>query len=396
MDRLPTQRRESLGGCDVHLVHGSPLALNDFWWESLPEDEHRARVAASGAQVICCTHSGLPWQRRVDGTLVVNVGVLGKPANDGRREVWYALLDLEDGHAQAQLIRLAYDWAAQAASMRAAQLPEPFVETIETGWWTTCLESLPPAERSRGRYHLYRSLTPTGFAPAAGGWGDDRPPTTADDDGGRSSRCSDRRTSRPGYGSTRTFTATWPATTAPSPHHRRPTPERWRCRRFVRLVDEAQAEGFTELYLTGGEPLMHPDLSAMLHYAADRLPTVLLTNAMLLRGRRLDDFARLASHPNLTVQTSLDGARAATHDAHRGRGSFAATMSGIETPAGPRGRAQGGPDRNAGEQHRDPRRTPTCSPVSGCRMTHSRSGRCCAADCPATGSTSAPRPRFPS
>ncbi|MGH9278460.1 MAG: metallophosphoesterase family protein, partial [Acidimicrobiales bacterium] len=151
----------------VHLVHGSPLGLNDFFWESLPDEEVRLRVAASGAGVILCTHSGLPWQRRVDGTLVVNVGVIGRPANDGRREVWYAVLDLVAGRAEAKLVPLAYDWAAQAASMRSAGLPEAFTETIETGWWTTCLQVLPPAERARGRFHLYRA----DLAPGAGGDG---------------------------------------------------------------------------------------------------------------------------------------------------------------------------------------------------------------------------------
>jgi len=31
-----------------------------------------------------------------------------------------------------------------------AEIAEPFVRTIETGWWTTCLEILPAKERSRG------------------------------------------------------------------------------------------------------------------------------------------------------------------------------------------------------------------------------------------------------
>ncbi len=170
MGRLPTELRQDIGGCDVHLVHGSPLALNDFWWESLPDDEHFLRAAASGAQVVCCTHSGLPWQRRVGETLVVNVGVLGKPANDGRREVWYAVVDITGGKVTAELVPLAYDWMAQAASMRASGLPEAFVETIETGWWTTCIEVLPPSERARGRFHLYRSSLPRRFAPVGGSW----------------------------------------------------------------------------------------------------------------------------------------------------------------------------------------------------------------------------------
>jgi hypothetical protein len=36
--------------------------------------------------------------------------------------------------------------------MRAAGLPEPFVETIETGWWTTCLEVLPSMERAASKF----------------------------------------------------------------------------------------------------------------------------------------------------------------------------------------------------------------------------------------------------
>ena len=178
MRTLPTERRERVEGVELHLVHGSPIGLNDFFWESRPEDEMRRRVHASGADVVLCTHSGLPWQRAVDGTLVVNVGVIGRPANDGRREVWYAVLDVDGGHVEAELVPLAYDWAAQAASMRTPGLPDAFTETIETGWWTSCLQILPPAERSRGRFHLYRSE----LAPGADDDGLDPP---ADDDPNR-------------------------------------------------------------------------------------------------------------------------------------------------------------------------------------------------------------------
>jgi predicted phosphodiesterase/pyruvate-formate lyase-activating enzyme len=327
MGRLPSERRLTLGGVSVHLVHGSPLALNDFWWESMTEDEHRARVTASGAEVICCTHSGLPWQRRVDGRLVVNVGVLGKPANDGTRNVWYAVLDLDAGQTRAELVPLDYDWSAQAASMRGAGLPEAFVETIETGWWTTCLEVLPPAERARGRYHLYRSTLPTGFTPADGGWG----PAAGTTSGGE-------LPVMPLFGSDYFPPSLWIYTNfhcnlacdycavASSP---RADPRNLPLPRFRDLVDEAVAEGFTVLYLTGGEPLLHPELPAMLDYALARLPTVLLTNAMLLRGARLDRLRHLAGHPHLVIQTSLDGAHPATHDRHRGRGSWARAIDGL-------------------------------------------------------------------
>jgi len=340
MGRLPTQHRERLGGCDVHMVHGSPLVLNDFWWESLPESEHRLRAAASGAGVICCTHSGLPWQRRIGQTLVVNVGVLGKPANDGRREVWYAILDLDHGDARAELVPLSYDWQAQAASMRRAGLPEAFIETIETGWWTTCVEVLPPAERAAGRFQLYRSALPESFRPAAGGWGAAEGSDVAGPgDGGA------RRPVIPLFGSAYFPPRLWVYTNfhcnlacdycavASSPKAAARTMP---ASQFRALVDEAVSEGFTELYVTGGEPFLHPDIIGLLGYASQRLPTVVLTNGMLLRGQRLAGLTELAPQAragSLTIQTSLDGARPATHDAHRGRGSWARTMDGIRQAA---------------------------------------------------------------
>jgi hypothetical protein len=326
MRTLATEHRETVDGVDLHLVHGSPLRLNDFWWESLPEGEHRERVRASGADVICCTHSGLSWQARFDRTLVVNVGVIGRPANDGRREVWYALLDLEDGQARAELVPLAYDWRAQAASMRRAGLPEAFVDTIETGWWTTCLEIVPPRERSRGRYQLYRSALPE-FGAEEVSWGD-APPPPADD-----------LPVIPLFGSAvfppRLWLYTnfhcnlscWYCSVASHPKARRRSIG---LERFRDLVDEAIAEGFTELYVTGGEPFLEPEIVEMLRYASARLLTVCLTNGMLYQGHRLEQLRRLVGQDNLVLQTSIDGARAETHDRNRGAGTWANAMRGVE------------------------------------------------------------------
>ncbi len=75
--------------------------------------------------------------------------------------------------------------------------------------------------------------------------------------------------------------------------------------KFRELVGQAVAEEFTELYLTGGEPLLHPDITAMLTCALQALPTVLLTNAMLLRGARLERLRGLGGHPNLVIHTFL-------------------------------------------------------------------------------------------
>jgi hypothetical protein len=106
-----------------------------------------------GCDVLCCTHSGLPWKREVaEGKLFVNVGVLGRPANDGTQNVWYAELEERDGKVNAEFIPVHYDWKKLAEEMKEENLPDEFIETITTGWWTTCLEILPGKERAKGNF----------------------------------------------------------------------------------------------------------------------------------------------------------------------------------------------------------------------------------------------------
>jgi predicted phosphodiesterase len=350
MRELPGELRVQIEGVDIHMVHGSPHAVNEFLWESTPDSVLGERVASSGADVLLCTHTGIPWQRSVDGCLVVNVGAVGRPANDGRRDAWYAVLDLEHGSARAELVPLAYDWRAQAASMRAAGLPEEFVETIETGWWTTCLEVVPPRERSRGRFHVYADALPTDFADGAaarepgGSNGSARSNGGAPLNGAAASNGAaavpDRERPVVSLFDSPVFPARlWAYTNfdcncacdycavASSPRARKRS---LGLERFRALVDEAVVEGFRELYVTGGEPFIERDIVAMLEYASERLPTVCLTNAMLFRGRRGSELPRLAGRGgDLVLQSSLDGARPETHDRHRGAGSWRAAVAGI-------------------------------------------------------------------
>ncbi len=151
---LPGALRFRLGDLGVLACHGSPRRTNEFLWESTTPTHFLAKLAGDhDADVILGTHTGLPWERRGgDCGAYVNVGALGRPANDGRTEVWYALLEGSGTELSVELVPVAYDHAALAREMREEDLPEEFVETILTGWWTTCLEILPGKERARGRF----------------------------------------------------------------------------------------------------------------------------------------------------------------------------------------------------------------------------------------------------
>ncbi len=155
MGTLPKRRRVSLGDeRELLLVHGSPRRVNEFLFRSTsPVAFLELLVAQNRCDGILCTHTGLHWHRRLpSGADLVNVGALGRPANDGRTEVWYALLDASGTELRVDLRPLAYDHQALAAEMRSEDLPAEFVETVLTGWWTTCLEILPPKERAASRF----------------------------------------------------------------------------------------------------------------------------------------------------------------------------------------------------------------------------------------------------
>jgi len=333
MRGLAKERRFTTEGCDILCVHGSPLGISDFLWESLDDDELLARldaIAPTRPDVLLCTHTGLPWSRRVGGTLLVNVGAIRRPANDGRTDVWFAVVDCENGAASARLEPLAYDWRAQAASMRAVGLPEPFVETIETGWWTTCLEIVAPVERAHGRYHVYREQLPTGFALDGAGWTDATAPTDA---GLPVISLFDSALFPARLWVYTNFHCNLACAYCVVQSSRKARARQLDPGRFRALVDEAIAAGFTEIYLTGGEPFVPPDLVAMVEYAAARLDTVVLTNAMLFTGRRRRELQRLAALPRLVLQSSLDGSNAERHDAWRGLGSWQRALDGLRYAA---------------------------------------------------------------
>jgi predicted phosphodiesterase len=175
---LPGELRLDADGLRLLLCHGSPRRTNEFLWESTTSTAFLEKLFDDcAADVILGTHTGLHWQRSLSGgRQFINVGVLGRPENDGRTNVWYTLVRTgcdADGAGQESGVRgqgsvtqddppqipvsvefvpVEYDHQRLAREMRDERLPAEFIETILTGWWTTCLEVLPAKERRRGRW----------------------------------------------------------------------------------------------------------------------------------------------------------------------------------------------------------------------------------------------------
>lgn len=96
-----------------------------------------------------------------------------------------------------------------------------------------------------------------------------------------------------------------------------------------RLVDEAVEIGFEEIFFTGGEPFILPDIFEMLAYSVDRAKTTVLTTGMLLKQKRMQSLRQINSD-KLTIQVSLDGGSAKAHDPYRGHGTWESTVGAIK------------------------------------------------------------------
>ncbi len=152
---LPSEIRFTLGSYRVLLCHGSPRKMNEFLWESTTSTHFLQELTRQHqADVIVATHTGIKWHRELaDGKHFVNSGVLGRPENDGRKNVWYTLLEIQDdGQLDVFFIPIEYEYQQLAWEMGEEKLPEEFVQTVLTGWWTTCLEILPAKERRAGKF----------------------------------------------------------------------------------------------------------------------------------------------------------------------------------------------------------------------------------------------------
>jgi diadenosine tetraphosphatase ApaH/serine/threonine PP2A family protein phosphatase len=154
MGQLPRRRRVRVGDRELLLIHGSPRRINEFLFSSTTPDAFlEVLLDQERCEGLLCTHTGLHWHRRLpSGRDVVNVGVIGRPANDGYPNVWYAIVEGGNNGLSVELVPLDYDHQTLAREMREELLPEEFVETILSGWWTTCLEILPARERQLSRF----------------------------------------------------------------------------------------------------------------------------------------------------------------------------------------------------------------------------------------------------
>jgi hypothetical protein len=91
----------------VLIAHGRPDVNNNGVFGRTTDDELRDMLGPQPPELFICAHTHVPLVRRVDGTLVMNVGAVGLPFN-GDPRAQYGIVTWRDGAWHAELRAVEY------------------------------------------------------------------------------------------------------------------------------------------------------------------------------------------------------------------------------------------------------------------------------------------------
>ena len=129
---LPETRILNLESLRVMLTHGSPESHAEHLGPDTPDSRLKALAGSANVDVILCGHSHQAFIHRSGGTLFLNPGSVGRP-DDGDPRASYAVLELREGKAAAQIFRVPYNITKAVQALRRTGLPTIFEEVLRQG-----------------------------------------------------------------------------------------------------------------------------------------------------------------------------------------------------------------------------------------------------------------------
>lgn len=147
MASLPDIGVVTVDGRRHAVLHGGATNIARYVWPTSHVDDFRREIAAIKAAVgevdaVIAGHSGIAFQREIDGVLWINAGALGMPPHDARPETRFA----EIGGGGAVIRRLSYDHSGARQAMGEAGLDQGYDAALSTGIWPS-EDVLPDALR---------------------------------------------------------------------------------------------------------------------------------------------------------------------------------------------------------------------------------------------------------
>ena len=131
LDSLPTSLKYTFNGVNILFTHGSPNAINEYLFEDA-ENTKKVMTEYEG-DVLVCAHTHIPYIKKFNDKLIVNIGSVGKP-KIGRPNITYAILDINNlGKVDVTIRELKYEYKRIMKDCTMLNFPSAIVNSYETG-----------------------------------------------------------------------------------------------------------------------------------------------------------------------------------------------------------------------------------------------------------------------
>jgi len=135
LKNLPLEVELEYNGVKVHAFHATPTSLFDIV-QPFEEDEvvKEKVMVHKDADIYIYAHIHKPYIRYINGKCIINTGSVGLPF-DGLTQSSYALIDIEEGHVQASIVRTSYDITRVITQFKETNYPnkELMIKVLENG-----------------------------------------------------------------------------------------------------------------------------------------------------------------------------------------------------------------------------------------------------------------------
>jgi putative phosphoesterase len=132
--QLPKEIRYILFGKRILITHASPISKKEHLNLNTP-DERLEFIAAhpdTQADIIIVGHSHDPFVRKVNNTLFINTGSVGR-ADDGDQRACYATMDITKDKVEVIHYRIPYDVERAVKGITEYDLPREFANMLIAG-----------------------------------------------------------------------------------------------------------------------------------------------------------------------------------------------------------------------------------------------------------------------
>ncbi len=114
-------------------MHGSPRKVNEYLYETRPDDSLERILDGVNTDVLVCGHTHLPYHKVLpSGRHVINAGSVGKPKDNDPRAC-FILLSADGRDLSVEFVRVPYDVEAAASAIEATDMPHEFAGMLREG-----------------------------------------------------------------------------------------------------------------------------------------------------------------------------------------------------------------------------------------------------------------------